>query len=93
MCVPDWLYEEVADRLKEAIGERRYFSGYISFEARRITCRLTISLIVYRECVAWPEGEFERISDLVPIWWEFHTYKDGDDILNDFQFSEMRKYI
>ncbi len=87
------LYEEVVSRLKEAIGGGSYFSGSILFEWEGIECRLTATLIVYRRQERYPEGDRERLSDLVPVWWEFHTTGPGGEFLNDFTFSEVRARI
>ena len=74
------LYLEVAARLAEAIGGGSYFSGSLSFAFGDTECRLTASVIVYRDVIA----------DLVPVWWEFHTAGDGGEVLNDFSFSDLR---
>jgi hypothetical protein len=37
-----------------------------------------------------PEGRTRPISDLVPVWWEFHTADCDAERLNDFSFSELR---
>lgn len=87
------LYEEVAARLAEAIGGGSYFSGSLEFEWDGMECRLTASVIVYRERRCFPEGDREEISDLVPVWWEFHTSGTGGEMLNDFSFSELRARI
>ncbi len=84
------LYEEVAARLSEAIGGGSYFSGSLTFEWAGITCRLTASVIVYHKRVCFPEGDRDEISDLVPVWWEFHTTGCEGEMLNDFTFSEVR---
>ncbi|MCM1301444.1 MAG: hypothetical protein NC250_04660 [Alistipes senegalensis] len=84
------LYEETYSRLAEAIGGRNYFSGSISFPFEHATCRLTTSVIVYRRTESLPEGDFEVIHDLVPVWWEFHTETDEGEVPNDFSFSGLR---
>jgi hypothetical protein len=30
---------------------------------------------------------------MVPVWWEFHTFVNGEEVLNNFSFNEMREYI
>lgn len=78
------LYQEAANYLAEAIGEEEYFSGKVEFNSENVECRLTISVIVYRNRVS---GE---INDLVPVWWEFDTLVDGEERLNDFSFRYLR---
>ena len=84
------LYEEVASRLRDAIGGGSYFSGSLNFEWAGIECRLTASVIVYRRRVSYPEGDRDELTDLVPVWWEFHTTGPEGEFPNDFSFSELR---
>lgn len=39
------------------------------------------------------EGDAEPVSDLVPVWWEFHTFSAEGEMLNDFDFSEMKRFV
>ena len=87
------LYREVAMRLADAIGGRSYFSGTLDFESGDMAYRLTASVIVYWERVRYPEGDRDEISDLVPVWWEFHTTGPDGEVLNDFSFSSLRSYL
>ena len=89
---PD-LYRETAGRLAEAIGSEGYFSGSLSFPFDGLDCRLTASVIVYRGRVSYPESETNAIRDLVPVWWEFHTVGEEGERLNDFSFSELRRWL
>lgn len=84
------LYREAAARLMEAAGGSNYFSGTFSFPFGAAECCLTGSVIVYRRRESLPEGVCERIVDLVPVWWEFHTTVAGDEVTNDFSFRELR---
>ena len=35
----------------------------------------------------------DRIDDLVPVWWEFHTSDQAGERPNDFSFSELKEYL
>ena len=87
------LYDLAADLLVERIDRSDYFSGTEEFEYGGVECRLTASVIVYRRREVLPEREYDRICDLVPVWWEFHTMIDGVERLNDFTFSEIRERL
>lgn len=91
--VPSELYREVALRLSEAIGSGGYFSGTLAFVWGEAECRLTASVIVYRQRISAPDGQADVISRLVPVWWEFHTAFDGVEQLNDFSFEELGAWI
>ncbi len=87
------LYRQTAERLLDTIGDSNYFSGSLRFTAGEAECRLTASILVYRTLCRLPEGEGEVVTDLVPVWWEFHTEIDGCERLNDFSFSELRQLV
>lgn len=88
--IPVSVYEEVADRLREALGMKDYFSGSIEAHDDYYDYRLTATLIVYRRRDGYAGCEFEAIDDLVPVWWEFHSYDMEGELLNDFDFSFLR---
>ncbi len=87
------LYRQVLASLLEAVGGRGYFSGSIEGEAPDGEWRLTVSAIVYRKRISAPEGDCDVVSDLVPVWWEFHTFTPEGERLNDFSFSELRELL
>lgn len=87
------LYLEAASRLLDAIGAGSYFSGSLTFPFGDTECRLTASVIVYRQCESLPEGDREVISDLVPVWWEFHTTETCGEVPNDFSFSGLKAFL
>lgn len=87
------LYRETAARLCDALDGEAYYSGSLEFPFDGMECRLVASVIVYRRREVAPEGRTEPISDLVPVWWEFHTVGDEGECLNDFSFAEMTRYL
>lgn len=91
--ISETIYQEVRDRLCEAIGGKNYLSDSLSFPFAGLDCRLNVDVIVYRHEASYPEGRVDEIKDIVPIWWEFHTMKDGEELSNNFLFSELRKYL
>ena len=78
-------YLQVAEQLLEAIGERQFFSTNLTVELDTFDATLIATLIIYRT----PEGD---IRDVVPVWWEMHTYEPDtyEELLNDFSFGELR---
>lgn len=73
------LYGIVARKLLDEIGEKSFYSGSFSFDYGS------------KECL--PEGDADRIDDLVPVWWEFHTSDQAGERPNDFSFSELKEYL
>lgn len=87
------LYREVVVKILDEIGSRDYYSGSFDFESEDVSCRIVLSAVIYRDNVHYPEGEYSLVKDIVPVWWEFHTYLDGNECLNNFSFNELREYI
>lgn len=87
------LYDETAHRLSDAIGRRDYFSGSVAFDFGDTECRFTATLLLTRTPVDYPEGTVSVLTDAVPVWWEFHTTTDAGELLNDFDFGELRSRI
>ena len=83
------LYLDLADKLFEQIASKEFFSGAISLDFGAVECRLVATLIVERQMRPDVEFSFPRITNLVPIWWEFHTTIDGGEVLNDFSFRDL----
>ena len=81
------LYNEVAGRLTERIGRNGYFSGSLAFESADVECRLVLSAVVYHDREVMPEGETHTISDLVPVWWEFHLNDPEGEQETDFDWN------
>lgn len=87
------IYEKAAQKLCDELGRNGYYSGKIDFTHEEAECQMKASLIIYHKRLELPEGDIDIIEDLVPVWWEFHTYIDGDEVLNDFDFSILKEYI
>lgn len=73
------LYGIVARKLLDEIREKSFYFGSFSFD--------------YGSKVCLPEGDTDRIDDLVPVWWEFHTSDQAGERPNDFSFSELKEYL
>lgn len=73
------LYGIVARKLLDEIGEKSFYSGSFSFDYGSKECRFVASIVVYRSKVCLPEGDADRIDDLVPVWWNsIHPTKRGN---------------
>ena len=92
-CVTPEIYGRVAEIIADRLGRTDYLSEDFEFEADGVLCRLLFSAVVYRKRLYVPEGEFDVLSDLVPVWWEFHTFDAEGEMLNDFSFNELRQYF
>lgn len=87
------LYLEIADKLMAAIGSKEFFSGSVRLTIGDTECTLICTLIVEHESIPTEGHCFCAISSLIPVWWEFHTIVDGEELLNDFSFKEFVETI
>ena len=87
------LYQHVATYLVDLVGQRGYYSGTFEFEFEGVFCEMTLSAVVYHQ--SQPDVGYTHcaVTDIIPVWWEFHTYCDEEELLNDFSFNELRGYI
>lgn len=91
--VSDQLYLEVADRLHARFGDGDYFSGRLYFEHDQVVCHMVLSAIIYHHTHRCEQGDVRLISDVAPVWWEFHTTLAQGEVLNDFSFYTLREYL
>lgn len=87
------FYVALAEKLLEQIDLKEYYSGVFEFEFEDVSCRMVLSAVIYRSLTTYPEEPSRIVRDVVPIWWELHTYNEGEECLNDFSFSELREYL
>ena len=86
------IYRTVANRLREAVGEAEFFSGTIAVAAD-VDYTLRATLLIYRRTVSDESGSWRAIDHVVPVWWEFHTYINSEEHLNDFSFDYLRRFL
>ena len=87
------LYHRLSEELVDRIGGRGYFSGSIELEYGDVTCRLVLSAVIYFSEQEDVQGYERVLSEVVPVWWEFHTYAPSEEVINDFSFGDLHQYI
>lgn len=87
------LYHQLAEHLVEQVGEKGYYSGKFEFEFEGVLCEMILSAVIYRQKNPDSWATACAVEDMIPVWWEFHTFIDGDEVLNDLSFNELRDYI
>ena len=81
-------YALVAEELTREIEGKEFLSATITTLHSNFEAELILTLIIYRT----REGE---VSDVVPVWWEMHTYdlESGEEFPNDFSFGNLREVL
>lgn len=93
ITITSHIYRAVAQKLLEKIGSADYFNGTIEYDFQDISTTLRATFIVSREWVDEPTGAFERIKDIIPVWWEFNTECCCGQALNDFSWCDFKKNL
>ena len=86
------VYLEMAERLADAVRSKSFFSGVVTLYDGDVECRLCCTLIITRSKEDDPSGA-ERITSIVPVWWELKTAIGDEAICNDFSFKMMLTYL
>lgn len=87
------LYAQVAQALRSKIGSADYFNDHVDVRDGDRTAVLILTAIIYRREDGAPDGTRRPIADIVPIWWEFHTWGLAGPELNDFDFGELKRFL
>lgn len=88
------LYDHLLDLLCYEIGSKGYYSGVIDFSFDGIECSLHLAAVTYHSTDHAAGEKWTYLSDIVPVWWEFHTYnEEGEEVLNNFSFNELRELL
>ena len=87
------VYDELADRLHGRIGDGCYFSGTVECQSEDVWVELRATLIIYRHDDPRPDGCASLIDDIVPVWWECHTMHGSEEMLNEFDFAEIKSRL
>lgn len=76
------IYRRTAYEVKKLFNETKFFSGSVELDSDEgdYYARLILTAM-------------DKDGNIVPVWWEFHTYQPGGEVLNDFQFDELDKYM
>ena len=90
------IYQALAQQLLKEIGSGNYFNGRIEYDTEEFYATLRTTLIVYREPLDDPADTSRsatRITEIVPVWWEFDTVQAVGSVPNDFSWREFREYL
>ncbi len=84
-------YAGIASRLLQVIEETDFFNGRIDCDGPQGYATLTCTLIVYRH--PGPGPQVRTIEKIVPVWWDFSLFADGEIRATDFGWSGIVPYL
>ena len=83
------LYGEAVRAFRASVEGENYYSAVLRFTHAGVSCCMRLSAMLFYTEVVRPEGKRRVVSDLTPVWWEFHTSIDGVEELNDFTLADF----
>lgn len=96
ISVNENTYKNLARELVSKIGGSHYFNGRIELEEEGMSSVLKTTLIVFRDPLSddtCAPGNVNRITDIIPVWWEFEAVTEEGLIISDFSWMEFRPYL
>lgn len=81
------IYQTFASLLLDAVDNKEFFNGTVDFDTEEFYSTLTCTLLIY------PNPEPGLQDHIVPIWWEFHLWQPEGEVLTDFDWNELAKYL
>lgn len=89
-------YKNLARILLDAIGEANYYNGSLDYDTPESRSELRITAMIYREPLLDPDDPTrtrERITEIVPVWWEYRTFAPEGEVPNDFGWRELKEHL
>lgn len=95
--ITDEVYAELAQMIVDhiSVDYDDSISKRFEYETDDMMYNLDISAIVYWRRETAPDGEWNEISDIVPIWVEMRTtnIETEKEIINDMTFDRLKDFI
>ncbi len=87
------LYERLGTLLLDEVDSKEYYSGDILFEDDQFDYTFNSTLLLRYAEHDYPEGITTELVDIQPIWWEFHSVGEDGEVLNDFDFTLLKRAV
>ncbi len=89
-------YRNLAEKLLETISGADFYNGSISLDNDPFEVVFKATLIIKRTPAhnpSDPSQNARKIVDIVPVWWEHHLYDITEELLSDFDWKELKKFL
>lgn len=90
--VENSVYEALAQRIFDKLSGN-YLNTVIELVDGDVEITFKITAVAYYRKNGDVSGDWEELTDLVPIWWECHTYLYGNEIINNVSFNVLKDFI
>lgn len=96
ITITDNDYRNIARSLIGKIAGSDFFNGTVEYDTLQFSSHLSTTLIIYREQAtdrAERPGAYPPITDIVPVWWEYHLFDQGGEQLTDFSWRQLMEAL
>jgi hypothetical protein len=94
--ITDEHYRALAEKLLTAIHKADFYNGTIDICDQGFDVSFKATLIIKRSPARDPANPSENvaaITDIIPIWWEYHLYDVTGERFTDFDWYEMKNFL
>lgn len=92
--VPKKVYETIADEIMDTVAGSPYYEMIVEQDNGTYGWEYSIKFYAYYEAYCRPDGDAMQLTEIVPVWAEFHLWfsDEGDDLENDFDAEKLRDH-
>ena len=85
------ILEEIKEKFLSELAKGTYMQkiiqgDFIADRGQVVEYDFIIHAVLYRDAAG-------NLTDIIPIWWEFNTFIDGEQVNNEFYFNDLKKLI
>lgn len=90
--IPNYVYEALANKINDSI-KGAYLNTKVEAVDEDVEIVFSLSAIVYTKRERAEDYDVEKITDIVPVWWECHTYLYDKEIINNVSFNVLKNFL
>lgn len=90
--IPNYVYEALANKILNSI-KGTYFNTKVEVVDEDVEIVFSVSAFIYTKREIAEDYDIEKITDIVPVWWECHTYLHNKEIINNVSFNVLKNFL
>lgn len=90
--IPNYAYEALANKILDSI-KGTYVSTKVEVVDEDVEIVFSLSAVIYTKRESAEDYDVEKLTDIVPIWWECHTYLHDKEIINNVSFNVLKDFM
>lgn len=87
ISIDDQTYQAIATQLRDELTGKEFFNGQLEYDTEEFYSTLTCTLILRND------PDTGRLASATPVWWEYHLHQRDGEVLTDFSWSELSRFL